>query len=317
MSPYEARRWQELQAHWHKKANRKEIVPAKARQALGDATTRAREAASGAVERASEWMPEGAKNAGRAAADTALLPVMNQAVHLLNLTSDWAAELSDPDKVLDFHRLQGRDVETLKDLRSLDLEQCDELTHRLALRWRTFGAAEGAALGLLATVPVAGAFAALTIDVVVMHVLSTAIASRVSYAYGFDATDPAERHMVDRMVRRSYKEQASKVEALRKSRAAFQAGRGRVRWSNKLRDEHKLMSAVEKLMQQFTGSQHIPVQRVTKAIPGIAIVTGAGANAFILGDLARQASYYGQTRFLAEKHDLELPANLAKDHDQD
>ena len=170
--------------------------------------------------------------------------------------------------------------------------------------------------GLLATVPVAGGFAALTIDVVVMHVLSTAIASRVTYAYGFDATDPAERHMVDRMVRRSYTEQASKVGALRKSRAAFQAGRGRMHWSKQLRDNHKLMAAVEKLMKQFAGSQHIPVQQVTKAIPGIAIVTGAGANAVLLGNLARQASLYGQTRFLAEKHGLELPANLTKDDDE-
>ena len=57
--------------------------------------------------------------------------------------------------MLDFHREHGRDVEALKDLRAFDLEQCDELTHRLAMRMGTFGAAEGAALGLLATIPVA------------------------------------------------------------------------------------------------------------------------------------------------------------------
>lgn len=317
MSPYEARRWQELQVHWDKKANRKEILPPKTRQALGNATTRAREVASGTADRVSEWMPERAKDAGRAVADTALLPVMNGAVHLLNLASDLAAEHSDPGKVLEFHRKKGRNVEHLKDLRALDLQHCDQFTRRLGLRWSACGAAEGAALGVLATVPVAGGFAALTVDVLVMHVLSTAIASRATYAYGFDATDPAERHMVDRMVRRSYKEQATKVEAMRKSRAAFQATRGRVRWSDKLRKDHKLMAAVEKLMKQFASSQHIPVDRVAKAIPGIAIVTGAGANAFLLGDLARQASLYGQTRFLAEKHGLELPANLTHEQDQD
>jgi hypothetical protein len=207
-------------------------------------------------------------------------------------------------------------VETLKDLRALDLEQCDELTRSLALKVGTFGAAEGAALGLLATIPVAGGLAAIGADVVVTHVLSTAIASRATYAYGFDATDPAQGHMIDRMVRRSYKEQASKVAALRKSRAAFQAGRGRVRWSEKLRDDHRLLAAVERLMKQAGGAQHVPVRKVTRAIPGLAVVAGAGSNAFMLHDVARQASFYGQTRFLAEKHGLELPANLAKDYDE-
>ena len=65
------------------------------------------------------------------------------------------------------------------------------------------------------------------------------------------------------------------------------------------------------------GAQHIPVQKVTPAIPGLAVVAGAGSNAFMLGDLARQASFYGQTRFLAEKHGLVLPANLATEDDED
>jgi hypothetical protein len=317
MSPYESRRWQELQAHWDKKAKRKEILPAKTRQALGNAATRAREVAGDAAGSVVERVPEGVKDVGRAVADAALLPFVHKAVHLVDLASDWAAELTDPDTVLAFHRDRGRDVETLKDLRAFDLEQCDELTKSLALRVSTFGAAEGAALGMLATVPVAGGLAAIGIDVVVTHLLSTAIASRATYAYGFDAGDPAERHMIDRMVRRSYAEQASKVGALRKSRAAFQAGSGRKNWSAKLRQDHKLMAAVEKLMKQAGGTQHIPVQKVTRAIPGLAIVAGAGSNAFMLGDVARQASFYAQTRFLAEKHGLQLPANLARDADED
>ena len=85
MSPYEARRWQELQAHWDKKANRKEILPAKARKALGNATTRAREVAGGAAERVSDRIPEGAKDAGGVVADAALIPFVNKAVHLVDL----------------------------------------------------------------------------------------------------------------------------------------------------------------------------------------------------------------------------------------
>ena len=37
MSPYEARRWAELQRHWAKKAERRQLLPPKARAALGEA----------------------------------------------------------------------------------------------------------------------------------------------------------------------------------------------------------------------------------------------------------------------------------------
>src|SRR4051794_23322100 len=147
MSPYEERRWRELQDHWDKKSKRKELLPAKARQVIEGATTRAREVASNTTERVADWMPQGAKDVGGVVMDAALLPAVNGAVHLLNLASDWAAELTDADRVLQFHRDRGREVENLKDLRQLDLEHCDDLTRLLALKWSTFGALEGAAIG--------------------------------------------------------------------------------------------------------------------------------------------------------------------------
>jgi hypothetical protein len=58
-------------------------------------------------------------------------------------------------------------------------------------------------MGALAMVPFAGSLAAITLDMVAMHVLSTAVATRVCYAYGFDVTDDEMRHRVDRMVMRA------------------------------------------------------------------------------------------------------------------
>ncbi|MDR7161398.1 hypothetical protein [Arthrobacter sp. BE255] len=48
-------------------------------------------------------------------------------------------------------------------------------------------------MGLLATVPVAGPFAAITADIVIIQGLSTAIATRIAYSYGYDAKDPLEQ----------------------------------------------------------------------------------------------------------------------------
>jgi hypothetical protein len=105
----------------------------------------------------------------------------------------------------------------LAGLRALNLKHLDDLTRRMALRWRSIGAAEGGALGVLALVPFAGGVAAIGLDVVIMQVLSTAIATRVASAYGFDAISPDQRHLIDRMVLRAYKEQGPKAAAIREA----------------------------------------------------------------------------------------------------
>ncbi|WP_166680282.1 EcsC family protein [Kribbella sp. VKM Ac-2566] len=198
----------------------------------------------------------------------------------------------------------------MADLRALDLNDLDEVTRRIVLRWRSTGAAEGGALGVLALVPFAGGVTAIGLDVVVMQVLSTAIATRVAYAYGFDALAPHQRHLIERMVLRAYKDQGIKAVAVRDASAAFNAGRGRQRWSQKLREDHRLMAAVEKLMQQFANGQHVPVEKVTRFMPVVAVLAGAGTNAYVLGDVAKQATLFAQTSFLSEKYGLPMPANL-------
>jgi hypothetical protein len=250
------------------------------------------------------------KDATEIALDGALVPVAKGAVHLLELVTEWTAELMDPESVLAYHRARGHEVSTLADLRALDLKHLDDLTRRMALRWRSIGAAEGGTLGLLALVPYGGGLAAITLDVVVMSVLTTAIATRVAYGYGFDAMDPDQRHRMDRMVLRMYKEQGPKAATMREASSAFNAGLGRKRWSQKLREDQKLMAAVEKLMQQFARGQHVPVEKVTMAMPLISVLAGAGTNAYVLGDVAKQATLFAQTSFLADKYDLPMPPNL-------
>ena len=125
-------------------------------------------------------------------------------------------------------------------------------------------------MGALATIPSAGGAAAITLDMVAMHVLSTAIATRVCYSYGFDVTDEEMCHLVDRMVLRAYKGQAPKAATARQANAALAAGKSRIRWSQKLRDDHKLIAAVEKLMAQFANGRAVPVEKATKAMPVVA-----------------------------------------------
>jgi hypothetical protein len=313
MSAYEARRWDDLEKHWAKKASRKELMPAKVR-AAGEKT---REVAVRTGAAAVEATPESIKEFGIKAADAALVPAVEGIVHMIELVNDWAAELTDPEKVLEFHRRQGRDVMSLADLRDLDLAEVDEVVRRLVLKWRSFGAAEGAALGALAMVPVMGGAMAITADIAVMQILTTAIATRVCYAYGFDAKDPELQHIVRRMVARSFRRQLPKAKTARSANLASAAAKGRKRWSEKLRNDHRILAALEKLMKQWGRVSSVPVSTAAKGLPVVAVIASTGTNAAVMGDVAKQARLYAQTLFLAEKYDLPLPANLAKFADPD
>lgn len=242
--------------------------------------------------------------------DAALVPTAKGAVHLLELVTDWTTELMDPENVLAHHRGAGHDVANLADLKKLDLNELDGFTRSMALRWRTSGALQGGAMGVLAMVPVAGGVAAIGLDILAMHVLSTALATRVAYSYGFDVTDDDMRHLVDRVVVRAYRNQVPKAQTAQKAGAAFNAGKHRVHRSEKLLTDHKLLAAVDKLTRQFTNGRALPISKVAKAVPVVAVVAGAGTNAYVLGDVVHQARLYAQTLYLAEKHELPLPENL-------
>lgn len=199
----------------------------------------------------------------------------------------------------------------LADLRALDLEDLDGFMHRFVWQCRTTGVFEGAGMGLLTFVPVAGSVAAIGLDLIVMHALSAAIATRAAHAYGLDPTSDSGREHLDRMLRQAWTAQAPKAQAVKSAKDAFVDGATRVNWSPKFRTDHRIAAAVEKLMKQLGNGNHVPIDKVVAKMPAIAVVTSAGINGAVLGSLAKTSIRYSQTIHLANKHNLELPPNLA------
>ena len=294
---------------WQRKAERRSLPPK-----MSDAMANGRLKVSGAAGKAGKVIrdatPEAVKNAGGLAMDRALESTIRAALGILELTTETVQEFTDAEKVLDFHRAAGRDVHCLSDLGSIELEHLDQYTRRLVLRFRSVGLVEGGAMGALTFIPVAGSVAAVGADLVVMHALSTAIATRAAHAYGIDPTSEGERHHLDRMLRRAWASQAPKATAVKSAKDAFQAGSGRVRWSKAFRDDHRIAAAMEQLMKQVGNTNHVPIEKVVAKMPAIGVVTSAGMNSAVLGSLARTSIRYGQTVHLARKHGLEPPPNL-------
>ncbi|MFJ4203564.1 EcsC family protein [Streptomyces sviceus] len=317
MSAYEGQVWDTLNEHWQRRDNRRGL-PNWASAALG----RTGEVAGNAVRRVTDAVPEAVaepiRRAGGAVADKTMRPALGAAAALLELVNDWALELNDPKNVEKLARKRGLELDSFIELRQQDLKVCDRLLTANTLRWRTAGAFEGGAMGLLAMVPVAGIPVAMTADILVIQVLSTSIASRIAYSYGYDAKDPGEQIFIQRLVRRSFMAQAAKAEPLRETARAASAVKGRVRWSSKLRQDHRLLATIEKLMQQLgPAGSRVPVQNVAKVVPFVGILIGAGMNSAVLGRVAADAQRYCQTRFLCDKYGLPLPTALATDRDDD
>ncbi|WP_097947577.1 EcsC family protein [Streptomyces sp. ms115] len=317
MSEYEGHVWDTLNEHWQRRNNRRGL-PNWASTALG----RTGEAAGNAARRVSDAVPEAVtkpiRRAGDAVADKAMRPALAGAAALLELVNDWAMELNDPKNVEKLARKRGFDIDSFAELRQQDLKVCDRLLSRNTLKWRTTGAFEGGAMGLLAMVPVAGIPAAMTADILVVQVLSTSIAARIAYSYGYDAKDPKEQEFIQRLVQRSFMAQAAKAKPLQETARAASAVKGRVNWSQNLRQDHRLLAALEKLMQQMgPAGSRVSVKNVAKVVPFVGILVGAGMNAAVLGRVAADAQRYCQTRFLCDKYGLPLPAALATDEDED
>ncbi len=313
MTAYEKQQWERLNAYWAKRADARGTPKwlADGARRVVDGVRRSGQAVGRAVP---DRVKDVAGDVSDVALDKAVLPVTRAVAgavaSVLELVSDTAMELQDPEKVLAGARQRGLEVNELADLRKLDLKDCDQLLARSALKARAVGALDGAAMGALALVPVAGIPLSIGLDVLVMQVMTTAVASRVAHTYGFDAKDPVERDFIAALVTRSLGEHAARARALTETSKAFTASSGRKRWSQALRRDHRVMAALEKFMAKWYSGGHVPVSHVSKTLPVVSIVVGAGTNAHILGSVADHAQKYCQTRFLAEKYGLPLPVAL-------
>ncbi|MBP5860101.1 EcsC family protein [Streptomyces scabiei] len=315
MSAYEEQVWNTLNEHWERRNNRRGLP-----NWASTAISRTGEAAGSAARRVADAVPEAVtepiRRAGDAVADKAMRPALAGAAALLELVNESALELNDPKYVEKLARKRGLNLDSFTELREQDLKVCDRLLTRNTLKWRATGAVEGGAMGLLAMVPVAGIPAAMTADILVIQVLSTSIAARIAYSYGYDAKDPKEQDFIQRLVQRSFMAQAAKAEPLRETARAWNAVNGRVRWSEKLRQDHRLLAALEKLMKQLgPAGTRVPVKNVAKVVPFVGVLIGAGMNSAVLGKVATDAQRYCQTRFLSDKYGLPLPTALATDEE--
>lgn len=311
---YESNAWEQLLLDWEREPRVRRLLPDSAKGALDRARTAANEGTAKAQKLVERVTPSKVQDSFEALHDAALKPTIDAALNLINLLNSWVSELTDPRLALKPHMTSNSDIGSVSDLRSFPLADLDAPTRTLPLKLRTAGVVEGGLIGSLALLPapIVGSMAAISIDFIATQAINRTIATHICHCYGFDSREPQVQAMIDLMAAGNDKAlQMSKAHGIGEAGKAFSAAKGRVRWSAKIRQDHRLLEALEKLLKNAGGAQHVSIQHARMGLPLVSTVIGAGINQQLFGATASRSLRYARTMFLAERYDLELPARMA------
>ncbi|MFD9246526.1 EcsC family protein [Streptomyces sp. NPDC059556] len=274
--------------------------------------------AKSAVSRGQEFAAKGARKVGAGARGVAdAMPDWGgTAVQSLRKTVGRVSRAGlSPKRVVARHQKYGHEVESLRDVRRLDLERVDAVRGRAASWYFPAAAAlSGATAGLvisggqLAIAATAGAAAApsgsaiagaFVADTAAVLGLASRAVGQVSLFYGYDPEEPAEKLFVMSVVNAGTASSATAKNAAMSdiSRLTQALFRGRT-W------EVLNESLVARVYQQFAKAFGFRLTKkgLGKAVPMVGIAVGSTLNWSTLEGIVDAADMAYRRRFLLEKY---------------
>ncbi|MCT7351026.1 EcsC family protein [Streptomyces sp. 15-116A] len=274
--------------------------------------------AQAAVSRGQEFVAKGTRKAGAKAREAAeALPDWSgAAAQSIRRTVGRVSRAGlSPKRVVALHQKRGHDVESLSDLRRLDLEQIDSVRGRGASWYYPAAAAlSGAGAGLAisggqlaiaasagaAAAPSGGAIAgAFTADAAAVLALASRAVGHVSLFYGYDPEEPAEKLFAMSVVNvgtasSATAKNAAMADLSRLTQALF---RGKT-W------DVLSESVVTKVAEQFAKAFGFRLTKkgLGKAVPAFGIVVGSTLNWSTLEGIVDAADMAYRRRFLLDKY---------------
>lgn len=231
--------------------------------------------------------------------------------------ADAVAASLQRDRILQAARDAGADVNTLADLRQLDLQVIDHILPGLNLRYAAASALTGASSGFIAgggtavvagTVGVAaapGAFAvggALAGDVVATIGLAARVVTHYAGYYGYDTRDETEKAVLLAVIGVGLAaDGAAKQAALLQVRKVAMMVARRATWREL--GEEGLVKLVQVLFTKL--SAQLTKDKLAQALPLIGIAAGAGLNYGLMRKVGTAASFMYRERFLIDKYGLD------------
>ncbi|MEQ9105053.1 MAG: EcsC family protein [Rhodothermales bacterium] len=211
---------------------------------------------------------------------------------LLELVNEITQDSVWTDAVLKDFRSRGTHVETLDDIRSLDLEQVDAALRGLDTKYVSLATAEGAATGL------AGA-AGIVPDIVALVSINLRAAGEIATYCGFDMLDAEERVKALRVL-----DEVAKPGNNRKnvtlSPAIRTASRVARQQGTQILEQIGAGNAVESLLRRL--GVNLTEKKLAQMVPVTGAFLGGGLNYLYTTSVCQTATNLYRERFLFEKY---------------
>lgn len=304
LSEYEERALLEVRERKDQQIARspRKIVPARAKEASKSAAAKVRQApgVSKIADTAADGYAGAVKGIGKF------------------VTKSGSATLS-PDRVVAAYRKRGLPVESLDDIRGLDLQAVERrgIPRRLDMRYASSAALVGAtagavvsggeALAMFGSVVGVGAGAAPGMGTIATAMAGDAIfvlgsasraVSHMAMCYGYDPSDPAEAVYVLSVINLgSAMTAGGKYAAYQELSKLTQLLARRASW--KQLNEHILPRLAQAFAVRFGG--RLTQRKLGQLVPVAGIVVGAGLNYKMLDDVVEAAQWTYRERFVLDK----------------
>ena len=223
-------------------------------------------------------------------------------------------------RILKAYRAAGHDVTSLRDIRSLPLDQVLAVKPRLSLAYSGTAAAEGAVSGVfasggslaavlgmgVASAPGVGVTAsAMAVDITTFLAAATRLVAHTAAYYGYDSEDPSERLFSTMVLSQAIDPAGSGRDFVVEKQATMLA------FNQVMRDLARkgsleslggsaIMSAMKSLFSAM--GVRLASRKLAQIVPVTGIVVSAGLNAALMRTIGETADHLYRERFLAERY---------------
>ena len=223
-------------------------------------------------------------------------------------------------RILKAYRAAGHDVTSLRDIRSLPLDQVLVVKPRLSLAYSGTAAAEGAVSGVfasggslaavlgmgVASAPGVGVTAsAMAVDITTFLAAATRLVAHTAAYYGYDSEDPSERLFSTMVLSQAIDPAGSGRDFVVEKQATMLA------FNQVMRDlarkgslESLGGSAIVSAMKSLFSAMGVRLasRKLAQIVPMAGIVVSAGLNAALMRTIGDTADHLYRERFLAERY---------------
>lgn len=233
--------------------------------------------------------------------DYQVVAAMKRAMEgIVSVLNDGAAYTVRPEAIFAEYRQDGRPVYHHSDIATLPLQHADITVGRLALKYKSLAATEGAAEGAASMAGPQVALPVLLAGLPVLMTLTLRAVCEYAVYYGFDIEGEQERgYALQALNVASMMETVPKLAALGQLSKTAHDIAVRKTWA-------KLNEAVFAEMATTIGREcglRITKAKLAQAIPVVGIVIGGGFNAYFMGTVCEAAGMLYRKRFLARAYD--------------